>query len=601
MTAPRLPRRLVVGLTSAALVGGVVGFVPLLGSASADACPTWSDPAGDSGVSTPAGSDPTGLSADDDLDVVQSTATFDATGGLVASVKVAKLADGPANTPGDEFILQFNAAGTSIKATMKRDVLEGTEGATLAGAASATGKVKFDLPTSTVTGTFTADQVKTAFGKPAAGVKLDTFVTLAYGYSESPAGPGLGFPLTDESDAPTALTYTDAGGCGGSSTPGPTGTGTPSPTPTPTPTPTTVPVGTLFDQPRKNCVQYKDATGDADPSGTGLDNEDALDINQVNLKSPAGQLQVFVGIVDPSTSLFPLFSGPVYSTSFTVNGKAVALSAGADGPATATVATVANTDIKATLKIDATHKNVVFTVPLDGLSKAVGATVAKGTAITLPAAGTAADSPLGALDADSAAGTTAPEKTYAYGDNTCFLPPPGVITLDTDPSGQYSDVTELFATLNDADGSPVQGEKVTAVLTGGRPVTVKTDNDGIADIKLPLLVAAGAKTITVTYAGSGEVGPAKATKGFTVTAEKTLLKLVASRGGATATVLDNDKHPVVGRYVTFVVGSAKRVVKTNAKGVAVLTGVKKGTAVKATFLAVKGYYLGTPTYTVRAL
>ena len=66
-------------------------------------------------------------------------------------------------------------------------------------------------------------------------------------------------------------------------------------------------------------------------------------------------------------------------------------------------------------------------------------------------------------------------------------------------------------------------------------------------------------------------------------------------------MLDDDKHAVVGRNVQFLVGSAKKLVKTNAKGVAVLTGVKKGTAVKVTFLPVSGYYLGSSTATVKAL
>jgi hypothetical protein len=88
---------------------------------------------------------------------------------------------------------------------------------------------------------------------------------------------------------------------------------------------------------------------------------------------------------------------------------------------------------------------------------------------------------------------------------------------------------------------------------------------------------------------------------FKVVAEKTVLKAVAIKGGVKATVLDDDKHPVAGRTVLFVIGAKKKAVKTNAKGIAVLTGVAKGTAVKVSFPAVPGFYLGTPTYTVKAL
>jgi hypothetical protein len=607
MSALRLPRRLVVGLTSTALLGGVVGVVPLLGSASAAGCPAWTDPKGDSVWHDPAmgQADPTGLSADSQMDIVSST--LGTVGdSLVGTITSDGLSDSSSDL-GDEFGFDFTVAGVELNLYADRStpqgapVMEGTAGI-LGPNVEGEATVVYDVAKKVVTIKAKLTEVAKAAEKAVANQTVS--VISSYTKDTVPLVPlGFGQPVIEYDRSATPLTTVMGVDCAGvAGTPTPTGTG--SPTPTPSPTTTTPPppaAGTLFEQPRKNCVQYKDDTGDADPTGTSIDNEDALDINQVNLKSPTGQLQVFVGIVDPSTSLFPLFNGPLYTAGFTIGGKAVSLTAGETGPATATLGGAANNDIKATAKVDAAKKNVVFTVPLDGLSKAVGTTVAKGTQITAPVAGTAADSDLGALDADSAAGTTDAQKTYTYGDNTCFLPPPGVFTLDTDKSGQYSDVTELYATLNDADGSPVQNSTVTAVLTGGRPVSAKTDADGIAQIKLPLLMAAGVKTLTVTFPGDAEVGPAKATKAFTVLAEKTLLKAVGRRGGAMATVTDNDKHPVVGRFVTFQIGSSKKVVRTNSRGVAVLTGVRKGTAIKVTFLPVRGYYLGTPSYTVKAL
>jgi hypothetical protein len=609
MTAPRLPRRLVVGLTSAALLGGVVGVVPLLSSASA-ACPaTYKDAAGDAvliadGLAVPEGPD---LGNDPDLDILDVTHTVDA-GVFSTIIHFAELKDfGPQVSYTERDVAAFTVNGKAVEIEAERDHYVDPEGdtgtLTVAGTATTVPvKVLVDLKASTVTSQIAVPAFETALGGSLSGKAFSAMSATAKQVFVSPVGgPSYSNPQ-DTATAPATASYAFGSSCsGGGGTPAPTGTGSPSPSPSPTTTTPPPAAGTLFDQPRKNCVSFKDATGDAQPDPLGADQEDALDINQVNLKSPTGQLQVYVGIVDPSSALFPLFSGPLYTTSFTIGGKTVALTAGETGPATATVGGAANSDIKATAKVDAAKKNVVFTVPLDGLSKATATAVKAGTAITGTTATTAADSDLGPLEADSATGTTAAEKTYAYGDNTCFLPPPGVITLDADPSGQYSDVTELFATLNDADGSPVQNASVTAVLTGGKAVTAKTDDDGIADLKLPLLVPAGAKTITVAFAGDGEVGPAKATKAFTVALEKTLLKAVASRGGATATVVDNDKHPVVGRYVTFTIGSTKRLVKTNTRGVAVLTGVRKGTAVKVAFLPVKGFYLGTPTITVKAL
>ena len=590
MTAPRLPRRLLVGLTSAALLGGVVGVVPLLGTASAAGCASWTDAKGDAMWHDPlAGeADPTGQTADAQMDIVSSTLGV-VGDSIVGTITTDGLSDGFSDF-GDEFGFNFTVNGKEINMFADRDPSGESAGLIPTAPATAT----YDVAKKTVTIKAKLTDLNTSAGGATAGKP----VTAVSSYSSNQLLAEFVLVQYDDSATPTTFTVGDA--CGGGGTPAPTGTTSPSPTPTTTTPPPAA--GTLFDQPRKNCFLYKDASGDADPTAPiGADPEDSLDITTVNLKSPTGQLQFFVGITDPGADVFPLFTGKIYELAFTVGGKAVTLTASADGPAAATVGGTANTVIKATAKIDAAKKNVVFTVPLDGLSSATATTIAKGTAITGTKVDTSADSPIGAQAADSAAGTTDAQKTYAYGDNGCFLPPPGVLTLDTDPSGQYSDVTDLFATLNDADGSPVQGASVTAVLTGGRAVTAKTDDDGIAELKLPILVPAGVKTLTVAYAGSFEVGPVKATKKFTVAAEKTLLKAVASRGGATATVIDNDKHPVVGRYVTFTIGSAKKLVKTNSRGVAVLTGVRKGTAIKVTFLPVRGYYLGTPTYTVKAL
>ena len=218
MSAGRTRRRAAVVATSTALVAGVVGLVPLLTSpAAAEACPTWTDPAGDSGITlAPVPTDPTGLSAEDDLDMTSVAVAFDGAGGMKATVKVVAMTDyGPEFGAGDEFVVQFAAGATTVKATMKRDAFfTGAETATLAGAASATGKAVFDVATSTITGTFDAAAVKTAFGAPAAGAKLTAFTALSYGYTQTPLGPSVGLPLYDQAPAAASVSYTDAGGCG---------------------------------------------------------------------------------------------------------------------------------------------------------------------------------------------------------------------------------------------------------------------------------------------------------------------------------------------------------------------------------------------------
>lgn len=623
MTPGTLPRRLVVGGLSAALVAGGIGVLPLLTSASA-ACPaTYTDPKGDAplvadGVAVPGVVD---LGNDPDLDIVDVTHTVD--GGVFSSVvHLAELTDfGPQVTFVDEFVTHFTVSGKAVDISARRthplagdEVDSGT--LTVAGTDTTVPvKVVVDLKASTVTAQIAAPAFEAALGGALAGKPFSAMSAESTQVLNVPDldSPGLAFPM-DEATAPTTATYAFGASCSGGTPAGtatPTASGTAKPTATPTastspkPTPTsTAPTMTngLFDQPRKGCFTFKDATGDADPTGTSLDNENALDVTQVALKSPANSLQVFVGLVDPAAALFPLWDGPVWSTSFTVAGKKVTLEASETGPAAATVGTAANNDIKATAKVDTKFKNVVFTVPLAGLSKAVGTTVKRGTPITAPAVETAADSLLGPQTADTAAGTKPEEKTYAYGDNHCFVPPPGKVLIDADRSGQFGDRTLVFATLNDADGTPVSGVKVTGILSGGRAVSARTDSDGIADLLLPITMAAGTKVLTVSYAGDLEVGPTRAAKSFLVTPERTVLRVSALRGGAQATVVDNDRpaHAVVGRYVRFTVGSKSFLRKTNSRGVAVLTGVKRGTAIKVAFLPVRNLYLGTKAVTVRA-
>jgi len=635
MTARRLPRRLIVGASSAALLAGVVGFVPLLGSASAADCPSWTDGTGDAAVrlpvtGSPAGdNEPSGLTGSDDLDIVRTTFATDAAGGIKVVVTVKGLTeDGANNLPGDEFEVDFNAAGVDGSVYLTRDDYVGAEryAQISDGNNFVTGTIAYDTKTNSVTGTFTPAQVLAGLGKAAKGVKFDTFVTTSYEYVDSgdQSFGGLGFPAHDKSTAATALSYTDAGGCtlaGGS--PAPSGTGSPSPsaspsaspspsgspsptpsaTPTPSPTSTGTP-GALFDQPRKGCVQFKDAAGDADPTPTGQDNETSLDVTQVNLKSPAdGSLQVFVALADVAGGLNWPKEGGRYTLTTTIAGKAVVVTVDETGAVTATtVGGTASTDLKPTAKLDGTHSNLVVTLPKAGLEKALKTTLAGGAAVTGTSVVTAVTTPGPAFTADKdASGTTAAEKAYAYGDNTCFLPPAGVLAIDADAAGQFSDATELFATLTDVEESPVQGATVTAQLGGGKTVSAITDEDGIADLVLPVSLKAGATTITTAFAGSDTVGATKATAPFTVLAEKAVLKATAVKAGAKAAVLDDDKHPVAGRPVVFTVGSKKTVVKTNAQGVAVLGRLARGTAVKVSFPAVPGFYLATPTYTVKAL
>lgn len=601
-------RRLLVGGTSTALLLGVVGFVPLLGSAAAAGCPTWTDPTGDAVWHEPlAGqADPTGATADAQMDIVASSLSV-VGDSLVATITTDGLTDGFSDV-GDEFGVDFTVNGVEVNLYSDRDPSGTTAGLIPSGPATST----YDVAKKTVTIKAKLSDLDKSVGSATAGKTISGISS----YTSNQLFAQVALIRYDDSATPATLVVAECGGAA----PAPTGSGTPTPTPsgsaTPTPTPTgsataspsptpTSSIGPdgLFTQPRKACAEFTDPADDADPTGIGFFTEPALDITQVNLKSsPAGGLQVFVKLNDASAALLPLFDGPVYGTAFTINGKAVALSAPATGPATATVGGTANNDIKATAKVDTAASNVVFTVPLAGLSKAVGTTVKPGTLITATAAETAAATVIGDQSADTAAGTKPEEKTYTYGDNTCFRPPPGTLVIDADPRGQYTDATVLFATLKDADDAPVAGARVLAALTGGRVVAARTDAEGVADITLPIGVPAGTKVLTVAFGGNKEVGATRATRAFTVLAERTVLRAGGIRGGVRALLVDDDRRPrpVAGQLVTFTVGSKRYHVRTDRSGFATLTRLAAGAVVKVSYAGSRGYYLAARSVTTRA-
>jgi hypothetical protein len=596
-----LARARLVALTSSA--GLLIGVAAFAASASSPAvpCPTWTDPKGD----TSAGGEPTGASADPDLDIVGTTFAPDAAGGLTVTVKVAGLTDvGPAFAPGDEFLVKLNIAGVASTVTLTRDTFFlGTETAKLKATASATGKVTFDVKTSTVTGVFTAAQVATAVGKPLRGLKLDTFSALSYGYTEAPvAAAGLGFPLYDTATAPATLTYTDAGGCGagGGSVPEPTGTPQPSTEPSAEPTdePTDTPEGSpVLAQPRAGCFAFKDAAGDAKPGSAPLtspNNDADLDLTEISLKSTPDAVQVFSKVASLGTAPdTPVFDGHSFTAAFSVGGKAVSATAEKAGAATATPSTV-----KATAVFDTKASNVVFTFPKADLEKVAGAALTTLTGLTITSNAT---NPAGTFDGDTATGAKPEEKTYTYGDNTCFLPPVGSLALTAPTTAEYGDRVVVTGSLTDTAKEAVAGVKVHASVTGQPEQVAVTDDDGKVSFALPLTGKAGAKRVTLTFLGTEDVGPTSAGAALTETVEKTVLKAVAGKGSVTATLTDNDKSPVAGQLVAFTVGSKVTKVKTNAKGVAVLARQPAGTTVKVGFAAVTGYYSAAPTVSAKVL
>lgn len=607
MSSPSPSRRAIALVASSGLLLG--GLAVAVGASAAAPCPTYTDVAGDSAYVAPVGT-PDGdalFNPDDDTDVLDVSHSVDA-GVFTSTVHVTALGDsGPYFNFADRFQTAFTVATKAVTLTVDRDYTESAvdgsdpviEGVLAVGGTATTAKVTVttDYKANAVTAAVAVADLEKAVGAPLAGLPFSAMSAAASVVVTPSALPVSGSRPVDTATAPATASYVFGGSCsGGAPTVTPTGT------PTPTPTPTSSAEGpVVFDQPRKDCVAFKDPAGDADPSPVGAFSEDALDITQVNLKTAADGLQVFVKLADLGAALTPVYSGAVYGASVTVGGKVVAVSAGADGPATATVAGKDSTDVKATAKLDAKASNVVFTLPKAGLEKVTGTVLKAGTAVTATTASTAADTDLGPFDADSATGTTPQEKTYAYGDNTCFMPPPGALSFSGATAGVYSDTAKLVVSLVDEDQAVVPGATIALTLSGQKALKARTNAEGDAVFALPVTVAAGARTLTASFIGNADVGAVSLARSFAVKAETAVLRAGGAKGAVTATLTDNDRTALRNQVVAFTVGSRVTKVRTDSRGRATLTGLARGTTAKVSFAAVKGYYSAAPTASAKAL
>ncbi len=598
-----LPRRLlaVVAASAVALAGLV-----LAGSASAAGpCPTYTD---DKGDAVPVNAALYPAIGEDDLDLLAVSHSVDS--GIFTSVlKVTALSDtGPVNAFGDNFSALFTVAGKAVIMKSIRDTTAATPVVTtslsVAGTAT-TAKVTavYDTKASTVTLGTAVDELAKAVGAPLDGQAFTAMSARSGSWYPIPSPVPASGLAYDTATAPATAKYVFGGSCSGDAPSAGTVT------PTPTATPTAVPgAPVLYDQPRKGCLQFPDATGDAatNPvSGGAGDTDSDLDITGVVYRTTGDALQAYVRekalSTGPSSVGGNVYDTHSFSTGFTIGGKAIAVTAEKSGPATATVGGTASTALHPTATFDVKNSTVVFSVPLTDLATLTGSAVtgAEVTALTAASAASGSVVPAPANTADTAAPATAAQKTYVVGSNTCFQPLPGKLFLDGD-SGVYSDVTTMTASLLDASDGAVSGATLSVTVEGLPTMSAVTDALGDARFTFPVTVPAGARTASVSFLGTDAVGPVSLSQPFTVVVDKTVLKAVGGPGGVAATLTDNDKQPLAGRMVAFTVGGQVSKVKTNAKGQAFLKGIAKGTAVKVGFGGVPRYYAAAKTVSAKA-
>jgi hypothetical protein len=361
--------------------------------------------------------------------------------------------------------------------------------------------------------------------------------------------------------------------------------------------------------PRAGCATFTDPTGDSTPPGG---NDPDLDLTQATFASPPGKIRAFIH-VDKLGS--PSLVGHVYDATFVLSGKVVALVGGADVTGVDTLHHASSgvgfgrplTDVTydavtvpdATLDVvfDEAGSTVVLTTDRAPIEKAAKTSLADGVTVSGVAAHTYTDAYVSFGAADTAPKGVAPDKsTYTIGDNRCFEPPKGHLTLKAPAGAVFGHPVPVGGVLTDDAGKPVMGKKVT-VTTAGKPVDVTTDAAGAFSEQLAGTLTAGSYLVTAAFGGDDTLGQVQVSAPLVVRAAPSSIALTAVASGKQviikAQLLNDRRLPIANQVVTWYVDSkAVRTARTDSAGRTSFTTAPKHT-VKITYVGWKGRYLAS--------
>lgn len=359
--------------------------------------------------------------------------------------------------------------------------------------------------------------------------------------------------------------------------------------------------------PREGCATYTDAAGDA-KVGNAAPTDPDLDITKVVMASPPGLLRAYITVDKLDTP--QLAPGHQFLVSFLLESKPVTFYAGTDdeeagaareaaeagtlaSPLTgATYNGVTVKDSKTSAIYDTKTNTVILTTERAPIEAAAKGSLADGTLVKTLTVKSLADFIYTTVTADTATGTDAAKSEYTIGDNVCFAPPAGKLTL-TAPASVVAGHTALVSgVLTTATGTAVAGKNVTVSLAG-KTAQVTSGADGTFSTTFTVTTA-GAYTATATWAGDDTLTTATASAPVTVKIQPTTTTLSSTVSGTTVTVkalvLDDLKKPVAGQTVTWLVdGKAAGSSKTDSTGRATLRTTRNHT-VKGTFAGVRNRY-----------
>jgi hypothetical protein len=386
--------------------------------------------------------------------------------------------------------------------------------------------------------------------------------------------------------------------------------------------------------PRLGCTHaINDAPGDAHPDFTGLGNSplpsnDGLDLQMADVRLTDTQLQVFMAIkrIPAPTAMAANEETYRYTMSFGYGGKgftygieqtnptwpAAALPTDSKNYPMMRMGVDAATDLRSSSTAVIRQGTapdpswIIFTSPRDKIEQILGAPIPDGASFINVAVTTQIFmSPEMHSTNDGIDSTvTGTQDSFVVGGaigDWCFGPPPTFIQSVSVAPAAFTDSSTMSATLLDENGKALAGKPLTfAVDDGtGKTVTATTDANGRATAAYgPIKVRAGTYPVTVTFPGEAALRTATATGTLTVSPEACVFKALkvakpsAKTRLVTATLVDNDGHPVAGVPFTWWVNGKKVAnAKTASNGTAVLKSAKPGQTVQAKFAGVSGMYL----------
>jgi hypothetical protein len=394
--------------------------------------------------------------------------------------------------------------------------------------------------------------------------------------------------------------------------------------------------------PRLGCTHaINDATGDAAPDYTGagsspLASNDALDIEMVDVRLTASELEVFLALKRiPSPSAMAASEGTYrYTISFSYNGKPLKYAIEQKNPTWPAGTYPSDSVNYPTMKVGTTELAsastgviqqgtspdpswIIFTSPRDKVQDALGGPITDGDSFNTFAVTTqifttpetAVHSTNDGLDPHLTPAQDALAAGGVDGD-WCFGAPPTTIGSVSVAAADVSDSSTMSATLLDENGKALAGKPLTFAVADGKgtKVTGTTDANGRAVATYgPIRVPAGTYPVTISFAGEGTTQRASTASGtLTVSAEACSFKpLKVAKPSTktrvvTATLVDDANHAVAGVPVTWWVNGRKVATgKTASNGTVVLKSAKPGQTVQAKFAGVAKMYLAANSKAVR--